>query len=80
MLLNFNPSPRKVIIEFENGTVETYEMGEKCGFLREAYTYQTNEANKIVAVLHTYELYWTERKDSLDALHSGNGETSRGVS
>lgn len=77
MLLNFNPGPRRVTIEFEDGTTETFEVGERCGFLREAYTYQPGYDGKIIAVLHTYELYWSERRDSVNAINSGPSETDR---
>jgi hypothetical protein len=77
MLLNFNPTPRKVTIEFEDGSIETFEIGEKCGFLREAYTYQDDAAGRICAVLHTYELYWSEVKESVDAFYSRPSKTDR---
>lgn len=80
MLLNFNPTPRKVTIEFEDGSTETFEIGEYCGYLREKYTYQGDPDNRVIAVLHTYELYWTERKESIDAFYSGVSEADRGVS
>jgi hypothetical protein len=70
MLLNFNAKPRKVTIEFEDGSVETYEIGVSCGFLREGYTYAQDENDKVIGVLHTYELYWTERKESTDAINA----------
>lgn len=80
MLLNFNPSPRKVTIEFEDGSVEVYEIGQKCGFLREGYTYQQDHNRKVVAVIHTYELYWSEVKESVNAFHSGTSEADRRIS
>ena len=77
MRLNFNPTPRKVTVEYEDGKVETYEIGPNCGFVREAYTYQDDPDGRICAVLHTYEIYWSERKESVSAFYPRSSEANR---
>lgn len=70
MLLNFKDNITKVTIEFQepDGTVtsEEFDIGPSCGFLREAYTYEQGRdgSDKVTAILHTFEIYWAERKDS----------------
>lgn len=55
---------RKVTLELDDGSIETYELPEGAGFFRNRYTYPAGKRDvqgisKWAAAIETFEIFWT---------------------
>jgi len=80
MRLNFRNDLISVAIKYADGTIDVFDIGPECGFVREGYTYEqgSNGSDKVTSILHTFEIYWSEKKEPTErALDFRPSQTSR---
>ena len=70
MLLNSKHNITKVTVEFDDGTVDIYEIKPGTGFIREGYTYIQSDdvSRRVLAVLHEFEIFWYHKKEANAAI------------
>ena len=69
----------KVVVTFEDGTVEYFAPPVGAGFFRERYTWEQEEGTRrTIARLDISEIFWAQRS-AVNGNPTGSSETIRGT-